>query len=439
MKKRLITSLIVLSVLLSGCNNLPVASESASPVATENIVTPIPTNTPTLTEVPYDGSYEFVSYMTNRLFGDSFDDEALIDTYSDEIDEGVSPSEVVLQLLDSDAFLSLGLTDEEYIQTVSHALTGIYCDESLTQFWVDQINLGVLTRNEFSHMHMDTVEFGELCASYGLMDIEEVTNFSARQVLEDNSLAGPDEADLMRAAQGSSDYVIQSVGGFIPNNEVITSINEALDELSNYRVSFIMLDIESGRGLVYRQDEIYYSASSIKGPYAVSLDYYAPDIAANHINSIESLLVYSDNDAFRMFVDTYGKSYIQQWAEAAGCNVAPFQYKYPRISASQLGLLWLQNYDFFCSCEEADEFGTYFENPYESTIHSALGDLYVTRSKAGWEIDTEEATGYRTSVDAGIIYADNGPYLMVIMSDLPAALGRLEPLALALDAAHQLM
>jgi hypothetical protein len=42
-------------------------------------------------------------------------------------------------------------------------------------------------------------------------------------------------------------------------------------------------------------------------------------------------------------------------------------------------------------------------------------------------------------VDAGIVYADNGPYILAILTDIPSAVDRLDPLVTVLDSIHQTM
>lgn len=61
--------------------------------------------------------------------------------------------------------------------------------------------------------------------------------------------------------------------------------------------------------------------------------------------------------------------------------------------------------------------------------------MYTTQSKAGWIADPD----CNSACDAGIVYADNGPYVLVVMSDLPASLESLDPLVTLLDQLHSYM
>ena len=114
--------------------------------------------------------------------------------------------------------------------------------------------------------------------------------------------------------------------------------------------------------------------------------------------------------------------------------------------------LWLYSYEVLNGTEIGEEIAYLLENVY----YSAIGDLrdrYTTQSKAGWiaayeePAETEEGEEetnvilryYSSSNDAGIIYSDKGPYVMVILSDIPSSLERITPLVNVLDEVHQEM
>ena len=229
---------------------------------------------------------------------------------------------------------------------------------------------------------------------------------------------------------------IVTFGGFEPGEDVLQPLQEASDDLL-YRHSFIMIDINTGRGVGYNLDEIYYTASSIKGPFAASFCALAPDIAADWESTIISMLQFSDNDAYRVLNDTYHRTYIQEWAAQACVDPAPFAWKYPHISARQMAALWLRNYEFFEQDEWGAQVGSWFESPEYSIINDVAGGLYTTRSKGGWL--TDEDPDHAVSIDAGIVYADNGPYVVVIMSRVPSSLEYLRPIMEALEAVHSSM
>ena len=250
--------------------------------------------------------------------------------------------------------------------------------------------------------------------------------------------------------------------GFPEASEVLEILTDAMDSLNSdwFDYGYLMLDLKSGEGVFYNIDEVFYTASSIKGPYAASLADIAPDIAFEWENTIVSMLKYSDNDAYTALNDTYRRVYIQQWCEETGIDPDPFRYKYPHIGTRELAMLWIRAYEFFEESENGDAVGAWFEEPANSLIHGVLGEEYTTRSKGGWIvpytppepeigedgeliepeipegaiISTEGAT-----VDAGIVYAGDHPYLVAIMSDLPSSFNTLVPLMEAIEEVHCLI
>lgn len=229
-------------------------------------------------------------------------------------------------------------------------------------------------------------------------------------------------------------------GGFEAEDETEAEAMQQLQQASDdllYRHSFIMIDINTGRGVGYNLDEVYYTASSIKGPFAASFCALAPEIAVDWESTIISMLQYSDNDAYRVLNDTYHRTYIQEWAAESCVDPAPFAWKYPHISARQMAALWLRNYEFFEQDEWGAQVGSWFESPEYSIINETVGELYTTRSKGGWLVD--EDPDHAVSIDAGIVYADNGPYIVVIMSRVPSSLAYLGPIMEALEAVYSSM
>ncbi len=229
---------------------------------------------------------------------------------------------------------------------------------------------------------------------------------------------------------------IVTFGGFEPGEEVLQQLQQASDDLL-YRHSFIMIDINTGRGVGYNLDEVYYTASSIKGPFAASFCALAPEIAVDWESTIISMLQFSDNDAYRVLNDTYHRTYIQEWAAESCVDPAPFAWKYPHINTRQMAALWLRNYEFFEQDEWGAQVGSWFESPEYSIINETVGELYTTRSKGGWL--TDEDPDHAVSIDAGIVYADNGPYIVVIMSRVPSSLEYLRPIMEALENVHSSM
>lgn len=226
-------------------------------------------------------------------------------------------------------------------------------------------------------------------------------------------------------------------GGVTLTDHVKNLLAEALDTTNGNDFSFLLADLTDNKGIAYNIDEDFYSASSIKGPYVASLVASDPDILSDNQESreIENILLYSDNTCYERMVNTYGFTPLMDWSDEAGADLEITAYDYTYYSARTLAKLWIRNYEYFTSDTTGKQLAEEFEQPETSSIHETLGDMYTTQSKAGWIADPD----CNSACDAGIVYADNGPYVLVVMSDLPASLESLDPLVTLLDQLHSYM
>lgn len=226
-------------------------------------------------------------------------------------------------------------------------------------------------------------------------------------------------------------------GGVTLTDHVKNLLAEALDTTNGNDFSFLLADLTDNKGIAYNIDEDFYSASSIKGSYVASLVASDPDILSDNQESseIENILLYSDNTCYERMVNTYGFTPLMDWSDEAGADLEITAYDYTYYSARTLAKLWIRNYEYFTSDTTGKQLAEEFEQPETSSIHETLGDMYTTQSKAGWIADPD----CNSACDAGIVYADNGPYVLVVMSDLPASLESLDPLVTLLDQLHSYM
>lgn len=208
-------------------------------------------------------------------------------------------------------------------------------------------------------------------------------------------------------------------------------------EAEGYNVSFWMYDLNSGQGFSYRETKTYYSASTIKGPYIVCLAQEVPSCLDEQRSVIEETIHISSNDGYKVLWNTYGKEVFQKWMEKAGCSDIEFIDKWADITARELGLLWVQMYDYFMSdTEDSRWLASVFTDTLNSCIYDTLGDTYTVYSKAGW-INSSEY--YMVQNDAGIVMADEHPYVMVVLSNACERIDLLDPLIDTLDDIHTYM
>ena len=242
--------------------------------------------------------------------------------------------------------------------------------------------------------------------------------------------ANKDSADGEKAAPE-----LRYLGGFRPTRETRSEIRKLVSEIreSGRQVSFLMLDIDSGKGVAYNEGQQFYSASTVKGPFVASLIREDAERLDSEENTIRRILEYSDNDSYGLLFNRYGAQACKDMAKSYGYEMEFTDCWYTKYTSEELGRLWLGCYDTFAEGKEGEELGELFENPERSAIRKALGEECATRSKGGWISER----GYCVTNDAGIVYADNGPYILVIMSDYPSRMDELEPIAESLHLAHK--
>ncbi len=215
------------------------------------------------------------------------------------------------------------------------------------------------------------------------------------------------------------------------------ALSNAIASVSPYSCGFLMMDLNTGKGVAYNADTVYYSASSIKGPYITSLVANIPgtlDYEAGHFAAVAN---WSSNDDYAYIRSKYGTGYMNQWNSSA--RVADFQWAgyYGFYSPWSLAKMWIKSDRFFHNGTTAGQrTGNLFTTPATSAIRETLGSKYQTQSKAGWY----PSDGiYTASADGGIVYASNGSYVVAVMSNVPGNVSRLDGIVRTLDNIHDKM
>ena len=234
---------------------------------------------------------------------------------------------------------------------------------------------------------------------------------------------------------GSSVFWLRTLGDHTLTEDDENRISDMLDAVysSGHSMGFVLLDIRSGKGICYNSRYAYYSASSAKASFVVSLAMNRPEIIRDSAEDMEGITVYSDNEIYAVMQEIYGLGYYEDFAASVGVHPDLSDGGYTFFTAEDLARLWLGNYLYFSAGKEGRIVGSWFEKPEESSINDVLGKKYRTRTKAGW-IDLYG--DYCVTVDAGIVYAGGDPYIMVLMSDFPSSLQRLNDAVKVLDKVH---
>ena len=421
---------IVLSLLIGGCSVLgrfganttestTLSSQTLSTMATTEVTSE--TDAPAETTIPpINPKADFVNLLYTELLGREATEDEKNNLVNSMENNSITANSVVLSIVNSSEFESMGYSDETFINICYKLFMRNIPDVTMQTYWISLLENGY-SRADIVKEFINAEPFRELCSGYGFLpefDGSSDDFYDSKGTIENIT--------AMEAVQG--------VGGYIPSSYALDEINSALDTLSNRgnKVGFIVLNLQTNQGICYNTERQFYTASSIKGPFAVSLAKYNPEAAERWNNTITNMLVHSDNDAYTSLNDSFRRTYIQQFCEECGVDPALCVYKYPQLACKDLALLWVGSYNYFEEDEFGNSIGEIMEKPVYSLIHSEFEDVYTTRSKAGWEYD-ENNSKHNGTTDAGIVYTDHGDYLIVIMSTVPRDIEPLRPLLKALE------
>lgn len=274
----------------------------------------------------------------------------------------------------------------------------------------------------------------------------ESSSSSSESADENADASSSDSNDEDTDAASSSDAESSSSSSESPeSSDEPESFEELAAELQGWidaaeeadlHLSIMMLDIETGTILAYNSDEPFYSASSSKAHFIVSLANEEPEAITKYEDTIKSVTIDSDNDSYKKLQQAYSLDYYEDWLKASGVSkdVELDVGGYAFYSAEDLARLWLSDYLFFEENENGQTVGEWFESPNSSAIRPTVDEGTVTRTKAGWLVDSEK--GYTTTADAGIVYDGEHPYIIAILSDYPASMEKLEKYATLLEKMH---
>ena len=230
---------------------------------------------------------------------------------------------------------------------------------------------------------------------------------------------------------------VEIIGDWAPSLREILLLQGRLrdTEKAGCHIGLVMLDIQSGRGIAINPERKFYSASSIKGPFVISLAAMYPQTLEKQETAFRAVAVNSDNGAYSGLVRLYGRKFFDAWRDAVDAEAPLTDGDYTTTSAEDLARLWLLDYQYITGNPTyGAEVGELFETPNQSAIKPVVGEKYKTQTKGGWI-----AERLRTTADAGIVYAGDDPYIVALISDYPSNMKKLEPYMELLEALHEKM
>lgn len=254
-----------------------------------------------------------------------------------------------------------------------------------------------------------------------------------------DAASGGAEVNLFSALDGTSAVLDETDA---------PAVYEAIDAFtaSGYRAGFVVLDLRTGKGVGYNADEEFFSASTVKAPFAafisqVLLDGGEADLSdqleesyviggsgvmASENRTIYELedvltdtIVYSDNTGYGMLRDAYEGPLWDEWTISAGVPQAvSAEGWYPFCSAKDLAKYWIA-IDAYLGTESegAQRLESLLGSTEVSFLRMALGSRFEVHAKAGFEFDSETAGDVGALNEAGIVTGVSGSYLIAVMSD----------------------
>ena len=233
---------------------------------------------------------------------------------------------------------------------------------------------------------------------------------------------------------------IVTTNGFVPSKKTTKEIKAAIRDVrkQGYDVGFVMMDLATHQGLAYNCGTLFYGASSIKAPYMAAAIESHPEALKRFKRQIQETLTCSWDDTYKEITEEYGEEPLFEWVDELELE-SDFKTFVPErpwagYTARDFAKMWIRIHQWSLCSKDGRTFCSWSEHPQTSTIHHVLGGRYKTQSKAGWIQD--DYSYWNVTNDGGIVYADNGPYVLAIMSSVPADFSKLHNLTRALDHAH---
>lgn len=239
------------------------------------------------------------------------------------------------------------------------------------------------------------------------------------------------------AASGVS---VTAPQGFLATS-AFTRVDAEIEKLTGagHRVGVVMRDLTTGCNVSFNADERLYPASSIKATFCAAVC-EANGGSGGMASTMENCLVNSSNEAFEQLIGTFGLLPHASWLAEHGAPEAAADadyWYYPDISAGELAACWQEIYRYGTSGEPGGaELAGYLARTNYTPIGGLLRGTCDVWAKPGWFPNNGELVATN---DAGVVFSDCGPYVLVVMTDLSADLDGLRPLIDALNVAHGVM
>lgn len=276
-------------------------------------------------------------------------------------------------------------------------------------------------------------------------DEKDAGRADASDPAPDDPEPAPVDPDFDASAPVVTETAASGVSVTAPQGFLATSafarVDAEIEKLTGagHRVGVVMRDLTTGCNVSFNADERLYPASSIKATFCAAVC-EANGGSGGMASTMENCLVNSSNEAFEQLIGTFGLLPHASWLAEHGAPEAAADadyWYYPDISAAELAACWQEIYRYGTSGEPGGaELAGYLARTNYTPIGGLLRGTCDVWAKPGWFPNNGELVATN---DAGVVFSDCGPYVLVVMTDLSADLDGLRPLIDALNVAHGVM
>lgn len=226
----------------------------------------------------------FVTHFYHNCQGRNGDPAGLNNWTGGLIDGRYNAVDIAQGFLYSPEFINKNLNPEEFIEILYQTMLCRPSDSSGRATWVSLLNNGT-SKEQVIAGFVNSSEFKQLCSNYGI------------------SLGHlPLNMPRIAASYSIPDLNSKSLSVFNCENtlsaETQSVINRLIRDISANNLGFVLVDLMTGKGISYNAEKIFFSASTIKGPYVACINEKIPESRTNYASLMEKTIKDSNNQTY---------------------------------------------------------------------------------------------------------------------------------------------
>lgn len=228
-------------------------------------------------------------------------------------------------------------------------------------------------------------------------------------------------------------------------NDALKELEKVLDEYSR-TVSLVVYSLDNNKALCYNTSADLFCACTVKAAYALyackemekgkgSLDtemvyeskHYEPgtgDMQYSDFGTkfkmetiIDKTMGISDNVGYFMMVDYFGRTEYNNWIGNLGCDslkIHPTVWSL-HAKSKDLAVVWREIYKYF---KTDTEYAKFLKSTCTNTANN-YATAALTNISYSHKQGHNRSGGWHAYSDAGIVWKDNKPYIVSVLTDAP--------------------